>query len=132
VIAFGRSLVLLSLSVVLAACQGAQPSRAFTLTTLHNSGVTGTVTLKAVDDHHTQVTIDVNPAGHNDMPAHIHPGTCATVVPQPKYPLQNVQFGHATTVLSASFADLTHGGLALNIHSSNDDMGTYTACAELQ
>jgi hypothetical protein len=131
-VAFRRSALVLGLAVLLAACQAVLPSRVFTLATLNNSGVTGTVTLTAVDDRHTSVEIQVNPAGHDDMPAHVHPGTCPELVSQPKYPLQNVKLGHSTTVLAASLEDLTKGGLAVNIHNSNEDMRTYTACADLR
>jgi hypothetical protein len=74
----------------------------------------------------------VSPAAHNDMPAHIHPGTCATLMPQPKYPLQSVQSGRSTTVIPASMADLTQGDLAVNLHESNEDMMTYAACGQLK
>jgi hypothetical protein len=123
---------ILCLAVVLVACQGAGPSKVIPLTTLNDSGVTGTVTLTTVDGGHTRVDIEVSAAGHNDMPAHIHPGNCATLVPQPKYPLQSVQLGRSSTVIAASMADLTHGDLAVNLHLSNDDMKTYTACGELK
>jgi len=53
-------------------------------------------------------------------------------VPQPRYPLQNVVDGHSTTVISAAFDDLVKGDLAVNIHKSNEDLKTYTACAELK
>ena len=65
------------------------------------------------------------------MPAHIHPGTCDDLIPQPTHPLQNVVNGASTTTVRATVADLTGGGLAVNLHRSNDDLGTYTACAEL-
>ena len=32
-----------------------------------------------------------------DMPAHVHPGTCADLTPQPKFPLENVRDGRSTT-----------------------------------
>ena len=125
-------LVPLVLGLALTACQSATQTRVIALTALNSSGVTGALTLTAVDGGHTRVDVAVDPAGYQDMPAHIHPGACATLVPQPKYPLQSVQFGRSSTVLSASFAELTAGGLALNIHASNDYLGTYTACAELR
>ena len=65
------------------------------------------------------------------MPAHIHPGSCDNLIPQPKHPLQNVVNGTSTTIVRASVAELTGGGLAVNIHRSNDDLKTYTACADL-
>ena len=126
--------LLASLVVALAGCSQAAPPETHTiaLTTLNDSGVTGTVTLTAVDDRRTRVEIMVNPAGHPDMPSHIHPGTCTNLVPQPKYPLLNVKDGHSVTTVPASMADLLKGGLAVNIHRSNEDLATYTACAELK
>ena len=132
-----RSLLLLSalaVAVSVAGCadQVAAETRTIPLTTLNSSGVTGSVTLTAVDPRRTRVEIRVDPAGHPDMPSHIHPGTCANLVPQPKYPLQNVVDGHSTTVIPAAFDDLLKGDLAVNIHRSNEDLKTYTACAELK
>jgi len=68
---------------------------------------------------------------HHMLPAHIHPGSCEDLVPQPKYPLQNVVNGSSTTVVPAGLAELMAGDLAVNLHRSNDDLGTYTACADL-
>jgi hypothetical protein len=127
-----RILGTMCLAIILAACQGSGPSTVITLTALNGSGVTGTVTLTSVDSGHTRVDVAVDPAGHNDMPAHIHPGTCTTLMPQPKYPLQSVQSGHSSTVVGASMSDLMQDGLAVNLHDSNDDMMTYAACAELK
>jgi hypothetical protein len=53
-------------------------------------------------------------------------------VPQPKYPLQNVKDGHSTTVITAAMDDLLRGDLVVNIHNSNEDLKTYTACGELK
>jgi hypothetical protein len=132
-----RLLALVALVIVVAlvsACQSASAaqSRTIALATLNNSGVTGTVTLTALDERHTRIEIQVDPAGHLDMPSHIHPGTCSNLVPQPKYPLQNVKGGRSTTIVTASFGELVQGGLAVNLHSSNEDLKTYTACAELK
>lgn len=126
-----RSILVLSLLVVLG-CQGqAAPSTVVQLETLSASGVTGNVTLVDVGNDRTQVEIKVEPAGNLDMPAHIHPGSCDELIPQPKHPLQNVVNGTSTTIVRASLAELTGGGLAVNIHRSNDDLATYTACADL-
>lgn len=118
--------------VALAGCQSAQPpATVVQLETLNDSGVTGTVTLTDLGDGRTRVDVAVQPAGNLDMPAHIHPGTCDDLIPQPTHPLQNVVNGASTTTVRATVADLTGGGLAVNLHRSNDDLGTYTACAEL-
>jgi hypothetical protein len=120
------------LTLALAACAGSQStSRTVQFQTLNDSGVTGSATLTDIGDGQTRVVVEVEPAGHPDMPAHVHPGTCADLVPQPVHPLQNVVDGQSETDVPATLEDLFAGGLALNIHASNEDMGTYTACAEL-
>lgn len=127
-----RSIVVLGLVAVLAGCQAAsRPSMVVQLRTLNGSGVTGTVTLVDTGDGRTQVQVRVEPAGNLDMPAHIHPGSCDNLIPQPKHPLENVVNGTSTTVVRAALVDLTQGGLAVNLHKSNQDLKTYTACADL-
>jgi hypothetical protein len=126
---FVRAVVI---AVVVAACQGApRESTVVQLKPLTGSGVTGSVTLVDAGEGRTQVQVRVEPAGNLDMPAHIHPGSCDNLIPQPKHPLENVVNGISTTIVRASLAELTSGGLAVNLHKSNQDLKTYTACAEL-
>lgn len=121
------------LATVVGACQAtsADPPRTITLETLNDSGVTGTVAFGDVGGR-TRVDVNVDPAGNPDMPAHIHPGTCEELVPQPKFPLENVRNGTSTTVVPASIDELFAGNLAVNIHKSNDDLKTYTACVDIR
>jgi hypothetical protein len=123
---------LVVVALALAACQAA-PSAAQTLTfeTLNDSGVTGSVTFRGTGNR-TEVEVRVDPAGNLDMPAHIHPGSCDNLTPQPKFPLENVRDGASTTLVPASVQELFAGNLALNIHRSNDDLGTYTACVDIK
>ena len=93
--------------------------------------MSGTVTFSAVGDR-TGVEVKVEANGNTDMPAHIHPGTCAKLTPQPKYPLGNVKNGTSSTVVPATIDQLFAGNLAVNIHKSNDDLKTYTACVDLR
>jgi hypothetical protein len=117
---------------LLAGCASSPPqTEVLDLRTLNDSGVTGSVTLTDIGDQRTLVEIDVDPAGHPSMPAHIHPGTCDDLVPQPKYPLQNVVDGASVTEVPAPLEELLRGGVALNVHQSNEEMGVYTACIEL-
>ena len=106
------------------------PSRVIQLQTLNGSGVTGSVSFTDLQGR-TRVDIDVDPGANPDMPAHIHQGSCANLTPQPKYPLENVKAGKSTTVVPATIAELFAGGLAVNIHKSNDDLKTYTACVDI-
>jgi hypothetical protein len=118
---------------IIAACQAATagPPRTIALETLNDSGVTGTVAFSDVGGR-TRVDVTVDPAGNPDMPAHIHPGTCDNLTPQPKFPLENVRNGTSTTVVPASIDELFAGDLAVNIHKSNDDLKTYTACVDIR
>lgn len=124
--------VLMILATIIGACQAAAaaPPRTIALETLNDSGVTGTVAFSDVGGR-TRVDVTVDPAGNPDMPAHIHPGTCDELVPQPKFPLENVRNGTSTTVVPASITELFAGNLAVNIHKSNDDLKAYTACVDI-
>jgi hypothetical protein len=126
-----RSILALSFLAILGCQPQARPSTVVQLATLNASGVTGTVTLVDLGDGRTQVDVKVEPAGNLDMPAHIHPGSCDNLTPQPKHPLQNVVNGSSSTIVRATVSELTGGDLAVNIHRSNDDLRTYTACADL-
>lgn len=120
-------------AVVVIALRPAAPAatRTIALQTLNASGVTGTVAFADLGGR-TRVDISVEPGANPDMPAHIHPGTCANLTPQPKYPLENVKAGTSTTVVPATIDELFAGGLAVNVHESNDDLKTYTACVDIR
>lgn len=121
-----------TLAASLTACgTTASPPRTIELRSLNGSGVTGTVSFTGQDGR-TGVDITVSPNGNLDMPAHIHPGTCDSLTPQPKFPLENVRDGVSTTLVPASIDELFAGDLAVNIHKSNDDLKTYTACVDIR
>lgn len=123
--------VLLGAALLAGCAPAAAQTRQLQLRTLNDSGVTGSVTLTAIDAQRTRVEIAVDPAGHMSMPAHIHPGTCDALVPQPKYPLQNVVNGASVTEVPAPLDELLQGGVAVNIHKSNEEMQIYAACVEI-
>jgi hypothetical protein len=118
--------------VIAAGGAAATETRTIQLGSLNASGVSGSLVLVDVGQGRTRVDIQVEPAGNLDMPAHVHPGSCVELIPQPKYPLRNVVNGVSSTVVPASLAELVAGELAVNVHRSNDDMRTYTACADLR
>lgn len=124
------AIALTALTALTACSTPAEPARTVTLQTLNGSGVTGTVSFAALGGK-TTVEIIVDPGPNPDMPAHIHPGTCDNLTPQPKFPLENVLAGRSKTDVPASIDELFAGGLAVNIHRSNDDLKTYTACVDL-
>ena len=124
--------VAIALSALTACAPAAAPAtKTVSLQTLNASGVTGTVTFTALGER-TTVEIAVDPGVNRDMPAHIHPGSCDNLTPQPKYPLENVLNGSSKTDVPAPMDELFAGGLAVNIHRSNDDLATYTACVDLR
>lgn len=127
-----RTRVVLGISALLlvTGCARANESTTFQFETLNESGVTGTVTLTDLGAR-TLVEVAVEPAGHSDMPAHIHAGHCGHVVPQPSYPLENVRDGVSSTEIGARYEELVAQDQAVNLHRSNDDLETYTACAQL-
>jgi len=123
----------LTTAIVLGGCTGSPAAtRQVALRTLNDSGVSGTATLTDLGNSRTRVEIAVEPAGNPDMPAHIHPGTCEALTPQPRFPLENVQGGRSVTEVPASLDELTRGDVAINVHHSNEDMATYTACGEIR
>jgi hypothetical protein len=130
-LAIAVATVAVALTALTACAPAAEPAKTVTLRTLNDSGVTGTVSFAELGEK-TTVGIVVEPGGNPDMPAHIHPGTCDELTPQPKFPLENVRDGKSTTDVPASIDELFAGGLAVNIHRSNDDLKTYTACVDLQ
>jgi hypothetical protein len=110
----------------------AEPALTIRLETLNASGVSGTVAFTEVQGGRTRVAIVVDPAAYPDMPAHIHPGTCEDLTPQPRYPLENVRNGTSTTEIPATVADLLASPVAVNLHASVSDLTTYTACADIR
>ena len=63
------------------------------------------------------------------MPAHIHAGTCDTMIPQPQFALVNIIDGKSTTEIATSLDTLLASEVAINLHQSNDAMKISTACA---
>ena len=66
------------------------------------------------------------------MPAHIHPGTCDEPHAPAEVPAGERAQRLSVTVVPATIDELFAGGLAVNIHQSNDDLKTYTACVDIR
>jgi hypothetical protein len=124
------ALIVIGVLVLVACVAPTSAPRTITLRTLNDSGVTGTVSFSDLGGK-TGVEVHVIPAGNLDMPAHIHPGTCDNLTPQPKFPLENVKDGVSKTVVPVPIDELFAGNLAVNIHHSNDDLKLYTACVDI-
>lgn len=79
-----------------------------------------------------KVTIDVNtPDNLDNQPAHIHLGKCPGVG-SIAYNLINVSGGKSETFLPTTINKLrSEEPLAINIHKSDSELGSYTACGNL-
>ena len=96
------------------------------------SGEKGTVTLTPEGDK-TEVMISLAGAPSGvQQPAHIHDGTCASLDPKPRIPLQNVVDGKSKTTLDMKMDDIMSKGGAINVHKSAADVKTYVACGDLK
>lgn len=96
------------------------------------SGESGTATLTPQGDK-TQIAIKLSGAPDSvQQPAHIHDGSCASLDPKPRIPLQNVIGGSSTTTIDMKLADIIGKGGAINVHKSVADVKTYVACGDLK
>lgn len=109
----------------------ASGSKIYNIEAQHSSGENGTVTLGSQGDK-TVVSVDIDGAPAGEVqPAHIHKGSCATLDPNPAYPLNNLVAGHSRTVVNAPLSSLIAGGFAVNVHQSLSDLKDYVACGDL-
>jgi hypothetical protein len=100
------------------------------LAELNDSGVSGTATLTA-DGDGTRVVIQANGAT-GAHPAHIHEGSCDDLNPNPAFPLADVYAsGASDTVVPISLEGLTGGLFAINVHLSQEQIGTYVMCGNI-
>jgi len=95
----------------------------------NKSGETGTATITSQGSK-TQVVLEMKGAPAEAQPAHIHDGTCASLDPKPRIPLQNVVNGKSTTTIDKPISEVTKG--AINVHKSAADVKTYVACGDLK
>lgn len=97
----------------------------------NGSGETGSATLTQKGSD-VLVTISLAGGGSDAQPVHIHPGTCATLDPAPKYPLTSIVDGKSvSTVKGVNLTDLETGAFAINVHKSTSDLKTYVACGDI-
>ena len=107
-------------------------SRVYHAVAQNGSGESGTVALKPRGAN-TDVEIHLLNAPEGvSQPAHIHMGTCKTLDPAPKYPLEPVLDGTSDGVVHVSIATLLKTPMAVNVHASATNLKTYVACADLK
>ncbi|MGA7800422.1 MAG: hypothetical protein WCC36_06390 [Gammaproteobacteria bacterium] len=117
----------------LAAC-AAQPvsqGTSITLKPMNNSGESGTAMLTA-EGRNTKVVIALanTPPGVT-QPAHIHAGTCSDLNPRPLVGLHSVTGGGSTSVVPLPLTSLLSAPYAINVHKSQQDIGSYVACGDI-
>ncbi|MGC4190996.1 MAG: hypothetical protein QM589_07515 [Thermomicrobiales bacterium] len=98
---------------------------------LNDSGLSGTATLYEAGDK-TIVDLDVKNTG-DDQPAHIHSGTCGNLEPEPAFDLTPLHAdGKSRTVIDTPLDGLLNGQFAIDIHLSPTELGTLSACANIE
>jgi hypothetical protein len=95
------------------------------------SGESGTATLTA-EGEQTRVVLELSNPASDSQPAHIHPGTCATLDPAPAFPLPNVETGSSEATVDVTLDELTSGEYAVNVHQSNDEADVYVSCGDIE
>ncbi|HSD12753.1 MAG TPA: cupredoxin domain-containing protein, partial [Patescibacteria group bacterium] len=94
------------------------------------AGFSGKALLVEQNDQ-TKVMINLDGGAGMMMPAHIHLGAC----PKPgdvKWTLADVVSGKSVTLVQASFDEVLAGlPLAINVHKSATEIGTYTSCGDI-
>lgn len=96
-------------------------------------GVTGAITLEAIDANTTLVTLqlqgDAVTGGHL---AHLHPGTCDTLKSEGTIYLANVDAnGVSSTIISYPLDALLNNGWSVNVHLSESAWNVWMVCGYL-
>ena len=102
------------------------------LAELNDSGISGSAALEAADEGLVvTLALDGAAGGH---PVHIHRGTCDDLEPAPEYPLNDVdeQGASTTTVDGVTIEELAAEPYAVNVHLSNEEIGEYVACGDIE
>ena len=118
--------------LVVAEGSGNDKTYTFTLNAQNSSGESGTATLKQ-DDGKVKVVLALSGApADTPQPAHIHLGSCSSLGAI-AYSLTNVVNGASETTLDVTLAALRLKlPLAINVHKSESESGTYVACGDLK
>lgn len=102
-----------------------------TMNEQNGSGQTGMAMLTDMGDGTTRVVVTISNGTTSPQPAHIHPGTCATLEPRPQYPLTSLVNGTSETMVPADIDSLTTGAFAINVHKSATEAAVYTSCGDI-
>ncbi len=101
-----------------------------TMTAQGRAGFSGKALLVEQNDQ-TKVMINLDGGAGLTMPSHIHLGACPTPG-DVKWPLADVIDGKSVTLVQASFDEVVAGlPLAINVHKSATEIGTYTSCGDI-
>jgi hypothetical protein len=102
------------------------------LSAQNNSGISGKAIITKIDGR-AQVRLELTGAAYGlPRPAHVHVGSCANIGAV-KYPLSDVITGNSTTYLSVTLDQMkAELPLAINVHQSIAEVGTYVACGDVK
>ena len=127
------AMAFIGLSASGAYAQGAGPANRLViqLAEQNGSGQTGTATLTGTADGKLMVMVELSNGSTVAQPAHIHPGTCASLDPKPVYPLTSLTNGVSDTTVDVSLDTLLAGQYAINVHKSAAEASVYVACGDI-
>lgn len=102
-----------------------------TLSAQNDSGQRGFALLS---EDNGKVKVSIRTVGEPDgskQPVHIHMGACPTPG-EVLFPLNTLENGDSETELSTTIGQLkAQGQLAINAHKSDEEIGTYVACGNI-
>lgn len=96
------------------------------LNELNNSGQSGIATLVAQG---LKAEVILYATAGLSQANHVHTGDCVTLGGV-KYPLNDMKDGWSVTQVAATLADLTAGGMAINLHNAGN-AAVYTSCGNI-
>jgi hypothetical protein len=109
-----------------------EDARTLDLQEQNNSGIGGTVELTPKGDGTVEVKIELDRRRGGPHPAHVHEGTCASLDPAPRWPLEDVVNGKSETTIDVDLRDLIGSEYAVNVHESAENADVYVACADVR
>ncbi len=105
-------------------------SKTFSMNAQNGSGQNGTVMFEEAGNQ-VQVIVTLSNPTTNSEPAHIHLGSCPTpgsII----FGLSDVVNGSSVTLVDTTLAELkSKGAIAVNVHKSSAEAGTYYSCADV-
>lgn len=129
---FMVALLSISFTVVTRGYAQGQKVVRITLIDENGSGEDGSAQVTDLGDGTVKVELIMMNAPEGAVqPAHIHKGSCATLDPNPAFPLESIKEGKSTSTLKTTLSELTKEKYAINVHESAANVARYVSCGNL-